>query len=445
MHPTLQLLFPYANSALSAEKKTALRRDYEKTDHFMVLLLAVQAVISATLTASMYGTWTMGIAGGLLFAGTGWLVVKLAPGTVFSRSMIGALFMLFSALYIEQAQGRIEFHFHVFVSMAVLIRYKDITPTLVAAGVIAAHHLLFMVFQQNGTMLWGEPLIAFANGCDIGVVMIHALFVVAEAVVNSAIIAQITRQFLSGMDVSAIVSQLNELVLVTRNSTSQLTDSSHELADTINNQHGELEGALSAIDGLVAQVNQSETISLEARATAAAARGNTQQLEEAMQEINRASGNISQIVRTIDEIAFQTNLLALNAAVEAARAGNAGAGFAVVAEEVRRLAIRSAAAAKDVSARIHENEEKARLGQSIALQIKESFVHIDDNIQQIADATGRANSEISVIADSMGRIKEVSRKTAATLELNTSAVEDLNDETRDLEGLIDALNENVTK
>jgi len=106
------------------------------------------------------------------------------------------------------------------------------------------------------------------------------------------------------------------------------------------------------------------------------------ELMAAVKEINNASQSIGRIMKAIDEISFQTNLLALNAAVEAARAGQHGKGFAIVAEEVRKLALRSTEAAKETGELIQNSIEKAELGVRIAGETAVSFAEIVAGINE---------------------------------------------------------------
>src|SRR5437870_3685681 len=104
-----------------------------------------------------------------------------------------------------------------------------------------------------------------------------------------------------------------------------------------------------------------------------------------MEEITRSSERIAEIITVIDEIAFQTNLLALNAAVEAARAGDQGRGFAVVAAEVRSLAQRSAAAAKEIKVLIHDSVQKVKAGASLVNQSGQTFQEIMASVKRVTE------------------------------------------------------------
>lgn len=129
----------------------------------------------------------------------------------------------------------------------------------------------------------------------------------------------------------------------------------------------------------------SEANMLSTTAQEKAQKGNDsmRQLQESMDEINQASGNISKIIKVIDDIAFQTNILSLNAAVEAARAGQHGKGFAVVAEEVRSLAARSAEAAKETTVLIEGSVKKTEGGTAIA---DETAIALEEIVVEITKA-----------------------------------------------------------
>jgi len=150
------------------------------------------------------------------------------------------------------------------------------------------------------------------------------------------------------------------------------------------------------------------------------------QLTESMTAITAASQNTAKIIKTIDEIAFQTNLLALNAAVEAARAGGAGAGFAVVAEEVRALALRSAEAAKNTSALIEDTIAKIGVGSELVSQVNHDFTQAGKNtesevmiINEIAlsmDELSKGVAQINQAIQHVGRVAQDNMETATMLE-----------------------------
>jgi len=127
-------------------------------------------------------------------------------------------------------------------------------------------------------------------------------------------------------------------------------------------------------------------------------------LTKTMEEISQASEKTRKIVKTIDEIAFQTNLLALNAAVEAARAGEAGAGFAIVASEVRNLAMRSASAAKDTADIIEKTVKKIEEGAKETGGVNDAFVHMKDNSQKISSLIGEVSAGSNEQAQGVGQI-----------------------------------------
>jgi methyl-accepting chemotaxis protein len=219
----------------------------------------------------------------------------------------------------------------------------------------------------------------------------------------------------------------------------QVADSSTALSQGTTEQAGVIEQLSASLEQISSQTKQNAKDANQANELAVLAKTNAikgnQQMQEmltAMAEINKASGNISKIIKVIDEIAFQTNILALNAAVEAARAGAQGKGFAVVAEEVRNLAARSANAAKETTTMIEGSIVKAKDGTGIANQTAEALNEIVEGITKAANLVGNiahASNEqatgITEINQGIMQVSTVVQNNSATSEESAAASEEL--------------------
>ncbi|WP_341366819.1 methyl-accepting chemotaxis protein [Yoonia sp. BS5-3] len=231
----------------------------------------------------------------------------------------------------------------------------------------------------------------------------------------------------------------------------EISQASDDLSNRTENQAATLEQTAAALDQLTASVKSAadgaksvENIVTEAQAEAEESGKIVGDAIAAMNEIEKSSEHISQIIGVIDDIAFQTNLLALNAGVEAARAGEAGKGFAVVASEVRALAQRSSEAAKEIKALISGSEKQVEKGVELvggagtALgNIVQRVTHISELIRSISTGSAEQAIGLGEINIGVNQLDQVTQQNAAMVEQATAASHVLRTDATRLQELVD--------
>ncbi|MDF2677210.1 MAG: mcpB [Bacillota bacterium] len=222
-----------------------------------------------------------------------------------------------------------------------------------------------------------------------------------------------------------------------------LSQGATEQASSIQELSATIQDISTQIDYNAKTVQNANTLSNQAGAGVMEANGDMLQLMNAMQEINDKSNEISNIIKTIDNIAFQTNILALNAAVEAARAGSAGKGFAVVADEVRNLAQKSAEAAKDTTLLISDTvqavnkgtriAEKTALSLNAVVEKTEGLTHLIESIAQASIHQAEGSNQIAI---GIEQVSAVVQTNSATAEESAAASEELSSQATLLNDLV---------
>jgi methyl-accepting chemotaxis protein len=336
--------------------------------------------------------------------------------------------MLLVGLLVHLAHGRIEMHFAYFGSLALLTSYRDWRIIVVASAVAAVDHLirgLFMPYSIFGSdqiqiwrvvehafwVIWEDVFLIYS--CTQGTRQLHRLAQQSEqqqmnAVENSRRSAALFQSAESLNDVSRhLMSDIRGLVQGVSDSLNRAKQVAFEMAS--------VSGQLLEVDRSAKEVSETMTES-----SATASRGDAA-AEQAMSEVKKlleSSRQITGVLETVQDLAFQTNLLSINASIEAARVGEVGAGFAVVATEVRLLAERSRESVDAI-------EQKIFAIQKTISSVGTTLGDICGSVRHIAEVTNATRSSANFQASTLGVISHSTTSAKSSAELMLKAMDDV--------------------
>lgn len=444
---------------------------YKEADAFFLKLVLALLAISLLL-ATWHNTWLEAIFVGVPAVLVPYFVSKALPGQRISRIAFAASLMIFAGLHIHQTHGLIEMHFGIFALLAALLYYRDQFTVLAAAATIAVHHLVFNYLQESGS---GVYIFEYRTGLNI--VILHAAFVVAEAGLLVYLSRKSWDEFRQSVDLSdigahlqkdgeidlsyqvanpssqfghtfnAFFASVNELVQQARELSSDIArlgkdfnDSARTVEQGARKQSDETDLIASATTEMTSAMHEIKQYSEKAASAALAANdvatesdkdirkaragienlnSNIKTANAVIENLDSESNNIGSVLSVIQGIAEQTNLLALNAAIEAARAGEQGRGFAVVADEVRTLASKTHESTEEIQRMI----ERLQKGSSEAVTAMEtSLSGVTESVNQVT----RIDDQLSAIKTSVESMHTMNQQIAQAINEQNLAIGEVN-------------------
>ncbi|MEG3759667.1 methyl-accepting chemotaxis protein [Pseudoalteromonas carrageenovora] len=408
-----------------------------------------------------------------------WLL-KTQPSSAITAHVVAGAIMMFSFLHIQQAYGLIEIHFEIFILMAMLIMFVKWQVFITAIVFVAIHHLSFYYLQTQNTgfYVFDPDRLAFTT------VLIHAGYAVVEVLVAGYIAITLQRERRAGLSLSFATEQIMKdpenikLSLRADDTNSKAVAGFNTLLDYIadvikqvqtqslslqNNSQELIQVHDQLADGATQRTQQTDDI---ANSGAQVAHGfklveeESEVLKNQVDHITQAAGNalkevlqtdaksrelltllnhteeqinhlvaagdvISSLLNEISGIAEQTNLLALNAAIEAARAGEHGRGFAVVADEVRSLANHSKATTDKISLTLKDLVSNSKTSTQSMSQCVSFVVDLTDISAAMKENISAMSAQIEAVSASSDSVAQVVAEQAGNTELIASSTDNM--------------------
>lgn len=461
-------------------EKSLTKNHHAKADRTLLVGVYILFVYSLAL-ATLHNTWLVSIVVGGGTAVLASLFVKFNPGKRLTRIFMGLSLMVMTILHVHQAHGMIEMHFGFFAFLALLLYYHDWLPIVTSAGLVAVYHIGFYYLQQQG----GEIYVLQSGDRGWAIIVLHAGYLIAETIALIFIARDLFNKEVGALDLQQTVSKvtaqgsinlshrcqqssdvsqnfngfiehIHSLIKSMSSNGNSLATSSNDLINLIetNNQQltaqqletqkiasavSEMTGAIQSIaqnaEGAASAANEaqqsvitSSEVSQRTQQSMHMLGGQINEASQAISTLASESNNIGSVLDVIRGIAEQTNLLALNAAIEAARAGEQGRGFAVVADEVRSLASRTQQSTEEINTMIKQLQE----GSKSTVQAMEASQTL---MKQCVKDTTSTNESLITVVDAMRIILDMNTLIASATTEQESVMQGVSQNTDALQNM----------